>query len=230
MSMNPGMRMLMMQRAAQGNEPRRSEYGGSDGRRMIGYDRDADRERTDNRSYPVRRYAYDNYDMAPESRRRRDRNGRFMMGEQDYYGEYPSGRSYRPARNHYKEDDDDEEDEDDSPRYSRREKGGNTFRHHGEVDERTAMMWVEKMKGADGTTGAKYKPEQAEQMRTAHCPECKKWEFYVAVNMMYADYCAVAKKLGVDKPDFYAHMAKAFLCDEDAGEHKLEKYMETIPK
>ena len=52
----------------------------------------------------------------------------------------------------------------------------------------------------------------------------------VALNMMYADYSEVAKKFGADKPEFYTCMAKAFLEDPDAGEGKLAKYMEHIPK
>jgi hypothetical protein len=67
-------------------------------------------------------------------------------------------------------------------------------------------------------------------MRTAHCPGCEKWEFYTAINMMYSDYCEAAKKLGVDRADFYALMAKSFLEDKDAGPHKLQKYMMTIPE
>jgi hypothetical protein len=60
--------------------------------------------------------------------------------------------------------------------------------------------------------------------------DCDKWEFFVAVNMMYSDYCKVAEKMNVSKLDFYGHMAKAFLHDEDAGPHKLMKYMEEVVK
>lgn len=98
------------------------------------------------------------------------------------------------------------------------------------VDEMTAMKWVKDMQPEDGSEGMKYKPEQAEQIRKQLCPDCDKWEFFVALNMMHADYVQVAKKLGVDNTDFYAHMAKAFLCDKDAGKHKLQKYMHSIPK
>lgn len=93
------------------------------------------------------------------------------------------------------------------------------------VDEHTARMWVSKMDG-----GEKFKIEQAEQFRQAHCPHCDKYEFYVTLNAMYSDYCEVAKKFGIDKPEFYIFMAKAFLDDKDAGPHKLRKYMEIIPK
>lgn len=50
--------------------------------------------------------------------------------------------------------------------------------------------------------------------------------FFAAMNMMYSDYCAVARMFGVDRPDFYAQLAKAFLMDKDAGgpEEKIEQY------
>ena len=43
------------------------------------------------------------------------------------------------------------------------------------------------------------------------------------MNMMYSDYCAVAKKFGLDRPDFYAELAKAFLNDKDFGGEPEEK-------
>ena len=95
-------------------------------------------------------------------------------------------------------------------------------------DEHKAKEWVGRMKNNDGTTGEHFKAEQTEQMRNAHCPDCDKMEFWAAMNMMYSDYCDVAKKMNIDRPDFYAHMAKAFLMDKDAGEGKLARYMKYI--
>ena len=95
-------------------------------------------------------------------------------------------------------------------------------------DEHKAKEWVGRMKNNDGTTGEHFKAEQTEQMRNAHCPDCDKMEFWAAMNMMYSDYCDVAKKMNIDRPDFYAPMAKAFLMDKDAGEGKLARYMKYI--
>lgn len=97
-------------------------------------------------------------------------------------------------------------------------------------DEHKAREWVQKMENSDGTRGEHFRAEQAEQMRMTHCPMCDKTEFWAAMNMMYSDYCEVAKKMGMDKPEFYAHMAKAFLTDKDAGDNKLAKYMKYIAK
>lgn len=47
---------------------------------------------------------------------------------------------------------------------------------------------------------------------------------------MCTDSAEVAKKFSADKPEFYVHMAKAFLEDPDAGEGKLAKYMEVISR
>ncbi len=59
----------------------------------------------------------------------------------------------------------------------------------------------------------------------------KSTEFFVAMNMMYSDYCKVFRKFGVgDKVDFYACMAKAFLDDKDAHTDKLARYYEYVVK
>lgn len=246
--MKPGMRMMLMDRVKQKSEDDyRNAYGGDEWRRMIGYDRDHDVEN--------RRMAYGMDE--PESRRRRDGRGRYMEGGSSYrMGGYDTESRRRRDRNGRYMMDDDDRDENDEMRsrawyppmgmnpgntygdiyakgtiyapgaMNKPLSGGMAYSEMSQpVDEHTARMWVQKMDG-----GEKFKMEQAEQFRQAHCPHCDKYEFYVALNAMYSDYCEVAKKLGVDKPEFYIFMAKAFLDDKDAGPHKLRKYMETIPK
>ena len=93
------------------------------------------------------------------------------------------------------------------------------------VDEQTARKWVMKMDG-----GEHFKIEQTDQMRASMCPDCDRYEFYVAMNAMYSDHCESAKKRGLDKPDYYADLAKDFLKDSDAKPHKLRRYMEHIAK
>lgn len=223
MAMNPGMRMMMLDKL---REPKReSEYGGDRSRRMIGYDRGGpgrephmppmDGPMPDWERPPMGMYGYGG-EVAfggygvPESRRRRDRKGRYMMGGM-------------------------ETDDDDDDKYHLKGSGmiaGAVWSGHmpEKVDEHKAMEWTRKMRNPDGTTGPHYTPQTAEQLRAAHCPKCDRWEFMVALNMMYADYAEVAKKFGADKPEFYTCMAKAFLEDPDAGEGKLAKYMEVIPE
>lgn len=244
--MKPGMRMMMADRVRQGDRPQRSEYGGDGGRRMIGYDRDGpgrerhyppmdgpDRERRyppmgmphPERNYPPMGMPYpgwehppympyggdrEPYEEGPEARRRRDRRGRYMMANMEP----------------------DDDDGDDKYRLKNGKMITGAVWMDGSkperVDEHKAMEWTSRMRSPDGSTGPHYRPEQAEQLRAAHCPKCDRWEFLVALNMMYADYAEVAKKFGADKPEFYTCMAKAFLEDPDAGEGKLAKYMEVI--
>lgn len=47
---------------------------------------------------------------------------------------------------------------------------------------------------------------------------------------VYSDYCAVAKKHGVNNVDFYADLAKAWLHDKDAVKDKAAAYYEYIVK
>lgn len=71
--------------------------------------------------------------------------------------------------------------------------------------------------------------EQAKQVMAQRGIECDPVQFWAALNMIYSDYVKVAKKHGVgDKIDFYADMAKSFLCDKDAPEDKLARYYEYI--
>lgn len=174
-----------------------------------------------------------------ESRRRRDSRGHYMMGRMDDDDDetqmrgqtwYPPYGARMPPNMHG------------GSRYgfgdvyanidatgAMNRPGGMMGGMHSEmaqpVDEHTARMWVSKMDG-----GEKFKPEQIEQLRMTMCPECGKWEFYTAINAMYSDYCDTAKKMGMDKLEFYANLAKDFLMDTDAKPHKLRRYMEHIAK
>lgn len=97
------------------------------------------------------------------------------------------------------------------------------------VTKEKAREWVEKMKNSDGSEGAHWNMEQLKNLREKMgFNQIDPMEFYVAVNMMYSDYCAVAKKYNIDNPEYYAHMAKAFLEDKDAGSGKLERYFEIV--
>lgn len=94
----------------------------------------------------------------------------------------------------------------------------------------TAMKWVQKMKNADGTTGPHWTMEQAKQVMEQQRIQADELEFYVALNMMYSDYCKVAKKHNCSTMEFYSAMAKAFLDDKDAHPDKLALYYECIVK
>lgn len=50
------------------------------------------------------------------------------------------------------------------------------------------------------------------------------------MNALATDYGKVAKKFGVDKVDFWAELAKAFIRDKDANYSKVKMYYECIAK
>ncbi len=106
--------------------------------------------------------------------------------------------------------------------------GSHHRKHSGELTKEKAQEWTKKMKNSDGTSGPHWKLEQTNALMEKLGVSLNPIEFYVAANMMYSDYCGVAKKFGLDTPDFYGHMAKAFLEDKDAGPDKLKKYFEEV--
>ena len=207
MAMSPAMRMLMLT----GNKNKDSEYSDDNGRKMIGFDRDRRRERM--------RYDTGPYDGGYDERMYMPSYSPHMppmqmMGgrEGNSYGDiYARGTIYAPGA------------------MNKPSHGVDMMRYNNDddysVDEAKARRWVEKM-----SAGEHFKPDIAEQHRQTYCPNCDKWEYYVALNAMYSDYHKTAQKFGMDKPEFYAYLAKDFLMDEDAAPGKLAKYMRDIPK
>ena len=101
--------------------------------------------------------------------------------------------------------------------------------------EDDAKEWTARMENTDGTTGPHWTMEQttavAESMGI-QAPVVTRWAWGVAMNMMYSDYYPVAVEFGLNRPEFYAAMAKAFLIDKDGPgpERKLMEYYEHIAK
>jgi hypothetical protein len=109
-----------------------------------------------------------------------------------------------------------------------RENGPETF------DRETAMQWVEHMENADGTVGPHWTMDQTSAVADASGAgnDIPQWVFGVTMNMMYSDYYDVARKFGVNVPEFYAELARAFLMDKDGPgpEEKLCAYYRCIVK
>lgn len=257
MAMNAAMRMMLAERGRNRTENNmRSEYGGDPERRMIGYDRNyttENRRRRDSRgrymegggwesngmrtNYPWSEEPSSGYDayrgdgrMEPESRRRRDSRGRYMMDDMDDDETEMRGQRWYPPNMHggsrYGFGDVYAEvyapNAMNRPMHGGASSGGDMSKP---IDEHTARAWVAKMDG-----GEHYKPEQLEQLKNTLCPDCDMWSFYVAINAMYSDYCETARKMNIDKAEFYGALAKDFLKDKDAKPHKLRRYMEYIAK
>lgn len=102
--------------------------------------------------------------------------------------------------------------------------------HEKPFDKETAMEWVEHMEDKSGVKGGAYTWHQTQQYgrNMGITGEERLIEFYAVMNAMQSDYWPAAKKFGVDKPEFYAALAKCFIEDVDAVEDKVSKYYECI--
>ena len=100
-----------------------------------------------------------------------------------------------------------------------------------EFTEADAKAWTARMKNTDGSTGPHWTMEQTTAVAESMGIQAlvvPRWAWGVTMNMMYSDYCQVAKRQSVDTPGFYADMAKAFLEDADAADGKAYLYWDCI--
>lgn len=102
-------------------------------------------------------------------------------------------------------------------------------------DRETAKQWAARMQNADGTTGPHWSMDQTTAVAEGmgiQPSEIPRWVWGVTLNMMYSDYYPVAVEFGLNRPEFYAALAKAFLVDKDGPgpEQKLRAYYEHIAK
>lgn len=102
-------------------------------------------------------------------------------------------------------------------------------------DRETAMQWAANMQNADGTTGPHWSMDQTSAIADGmgvQETDIPRWAWGVTMNMMYSDYYPVAVEFGLNRPEFYAALAKAFLLDKDGPgpEQKLMAYYEHIAR
>lgn len=195
-----------------------------------------------------------------ESRRRRDSRGRFRsdMGEmngedmrvgydmESRMGGYPNrpfpvyeggGRVNQIGFNPYRE-------VETNYRMSATHHTGNEMEHRSSpkmgggyssdmsmpMTREIAEEWTHGMKNEDGTKGPHWKMEQVKQLMAQKGIQYDPWEFFVVLNAMYSDYCAVLKKHGVNTIDVYVDLACAWLNDTDAMPDKASRYYEYVVK
>lgn len=79
-----------------------------------------------------------------------------------------------------------------------------------------------------GSFGAHWDLEQTRVYMESRGVDCEVWKWAAVMNMMYSDYCKAARKNSVDRPEFYADLAAAFLEDKDAPEDKAGRYYHSI--
>ena len=96
--------------------------------------------------------------------------------------------------------------------------------------EDDARRWTEHMENDDGSMGAHWTLEQTTAVANSIGVHVDPWIWFAAMNMMYSDYWESATRYGVDRPEYYADLAKEFLFDKDAGgpEEKLSGYYHGI--
>lgn len=102
----------------------------------------------------------------------------------------------------------------------------------GKLTREEAEKWVKGMKSEDGKNGPRWSFDQINQYAGNFGIQGEEnvIEFFAVMNALASDYGKVARKHGVDKVDFYADMAKAFMHDKDAVPDKVRVYYECIAK
>lgn len=79
-------------------------------------------------------------------------------------------------------------------------------------------------KNKDGTTGAHWKYEDAEEVAHKHNIEASEIpEFYFVLNMMYSDYAKQSRTV-----EDYAELAMDFIDDKDAPPDKTARYFRSM--
>lgn len=105
-----------------------------------------------------------------------------------------------------------------------------------EISDQEIQMWLKEMENEDGTRGAHWTKEQTTPLAKSHGvmlnEDVDETIWNLVMNIVYSDNCKTAKKYGVDKPDYYADLAKDWLEDEDGlqGREKVSAYYENIVK
>ena len=96
--------------------------------------------------------------------------------------------------------------------------------------EDDARRWAEHMENDDGSMGAHWTLEQTTAVANSIGVHIDPWVWFAALNMEYSDNFEVAQKYGLDRPEYYADLAKAFLFDKDGGgpEAKIAGYYHGI--
>lgn len=96
--------------------------------------------------------------------------------------------------------------------------------------EDDARRWTEHMENDDGSMGAHWTLEQTAAVANSIGVHVDPWIWFAALNMEYSDNFEIAQKYGLDRPEYYADLAKAFLFDKDGGgpEAKIAGYYHGI--
>lgn len=98
-------------------------------------------------------------------------------------------------------------------------------------DRDAAEEWMHGLHNADGTKGPYWSFESAKQLMAQKGLKYDPVRFWAALNAVYSNLCAVAKKHGQNNVDYYIDAAVAnWLEDEDAVDDKLAAYYAHVVK
>lgn len=238
---SPGMKYMAVNQARRRRDERGRYMDGGNGMEMRS-------ERGNNQYTRERRGMDDTPDMRYHGpRRQEDRPD--MGGEGYFIWDNASTPAWEPPQRYGAPNGRGEDNIIDMRQYGRRYSPGMTmgggqqqsqqrrqigFQHNEDQGEQLtkeiAERWVAGMKGADGSKGGRWKYNEIRQFAQNFgiTGEHKVIEFFAIINAMASDYGKVAKKFGVDKVDFYAELAKAWMDDEDAVPGKAMAYYDCI--
>lgn len=155
---------------------------------------------------------------------------RRSMNEERYTMDEWTGKGYRPQqpmgfqlnnRSNVENLDD----------YRHDQQGGEKKKYR--LTKEQAREWVNSMENEDhehpeGETWSMEEVKEFAKKRGVETEGQKMIDFYAIMNAMYSDYSKVAEEFGVEKPEFFAAMAKAFLDDKDAVKNKAAVYYHCI--
>ncbi len=141
----------------------------------------------------------------------------FSANRGEFRQDYPNNASYEP-RNEMEHSS------------SMKQHGGAKGSVMKRMDFEMAKEWMEGLENEDGTKGPHWTYDQAKQLVQQNNLALDPVEFWCVINAIYSDDVAVAKKHGVNKPDYYVDRAKAWLTDKDAVEGKAAAYFCYIVK
>lgn len=101
-------------------------------------------------------------------------------------------------------------------------------------NEECAMYAVSKMQNEDGTKGHHWSLEEAVALANQHgvnlhTEKFNKYDWFVALNMIYSDFYKVIMTLaGANRTKYFVEFAKAWLQDKDVDEGKMWYYFKYV--
>ena len=116
------------------------------------------------------------------------------------------------------------------PRQKERMQQGMSQGEHMDLDQVTAEQWMRSLPKEDGSKGPHWTKEQVKQYMGQVGYTGAEHKFWSIMNALYSDFSKVAKKYGVDRPEYFADLTKAWLEDKDAWPEKAGLYYRFIVK